>query len=446
MAVRQYIGARYVPLYAGDWDSTKNYEPLTIVTDANGNSFTSIKDVPAGTALTDRNYWIQTSSFSGAIDVLQRRMSDAEADIDVLEEWKTETEEPKKALFIGDSYSQSLGFYPNLADMLGYDSNNRTIWALGGYGFIGNVTGGGAWIDYFNANVGNITDKEKYDLIVITGGLNDYRPENTVDSIKNAIKIFVEACKAQFPNAVVKIGMIDTNFNMTNAAQLQRYREVYGKVLPAYNQCCEYGAEYLTGSEWILYNRARLRGDNLDHPLVTEENRIWVASHLAQAIRNGSVTVIERCDITFSNTDITDVPITGYGGILERINDHFVIIDSVNYAGVFEIFEKTSRERSQYSGISLDPAVKSNVLPILPPLVLSSSVHTDCYVSNCSAYADTTSTSKGVGQINVKAGCHNNDGTITLQMTAFINANMAGTYKGGIRVIMPIVWNFWHHT
>lgn len=85
MAVRQYIGARYVPLYAGDWDSTKNYEPLTIVTDANDNSFTSLKDVPAGTALTDRSYWIQTSSFSAAVDALNRRMGVVENDISNIE-------------------------------------------------------------------------------------------------------------------------------------------------------------------------------------------------------------------------------------------------------------------------------------------------------------------------------------------------------------------------
>lgn len=85
MAVRQYIGARYVPLYAGDWDATRNYEPLTIVTDANGNSFTSLKDVPAGTALTDRNYWIQTSSFSGAVDSLQRRVNSVESDVSTLQ-------------------------------------------------------------------------------------------------------------------------------------------------------------------------------------------------------------------------------------------------------------------------------------------------------------------------------------------------------------------------
>lgn len=92
MAVRQYIGARYVPLYAGDWDATKNYEPLTIVTDANSNSFTSLKDVPAGTALIDRDYWIQTSSFSGAVDTLTRRVSAAETEINDLGGRVTELE------------------------------------------------------------------------------------------------------------------------------------------------------------------------------------------------------------------------------------------------------------------------------------------------------------------------------------------------------------------
>ena len=49
MSVREYIGARYVPLFAdpAEWDSTRQYEPLTIVMHS-GNSFTSKKFVPIG--------------------------------------------------------------------------------------------------------------------------------------------------------------------------------------------------------------------------------------------------------------------------------------------------------------------------------------------------------------------------------------------------------------
>ena len=81
MAFRQYVGARYVPDLAGTYDSTRNYEPLSVVDDANGNSYTSKKYVPAGTPLTDREYWAFTGSMSGAILALQNRVTQVEYDL-----------------------------------------------------------------------------------------------------------------------------------------------------------------------------------------------------------------------------------------------------------------------------------------------------------------------------------------------------------------------------
>ena len=57
MATTQYIGARYVPLFAdpAEWDSTKQYEPLTIVIH-NGNSYTSKQYVPVGIEITNDKF------------------------------------------------------------------------------------------------------------------------------------------------------------------------------------------------------------------------------------------------------------------------------------------------------------------------------------------------------------------------------------------------------
>ena len=68
MAVTQYIGARYVPMFADpiDWDSTKEYEPLTIVT-YQGASYTSRQSVPAGVSITDQNYWVLTGNYNAQV-------------------------------------------------------------------------------------------------------------------------------------------------------------------------------------------------------------------------------------------------------------------------------------------------------------------------------------------------------------------------------------------
>ena len=77
MAVREYIGARYVPIFDGDYDAGKVYEPLTIVT-YNNSSYTSKTTVPAGTLPTNTTYWALTGNLNGAIVDLTDRVENVE--------------------------------------------------------------------------------------------------------------------------------------------------------------------------------------------------------------------------------------------------------------------------------------------------------------------------------------------------------------------------------
>lgn len=69
MATKEYIGARYVPLFADpiEWDKTKTYEPLTIVYHG-GNSYTSRQYVPADIELTDESYWALTGNYNAQVE------------------------------------------------------------------------------------------------------------------------------------------------------------------------------------------------------------------------------------------------------------------------------------------------------------------------------------------------------------------------------------------
>ena len=69
MSVREYVGARYVPLFADpiDWDSTKTYEPLTVVYNA-GNSYTSRQYVPTGIDISNDTYWARTGNYNAQIE------------------------------------------------------------------------------------------------------------------------------------------------------------------------------------------------------------------------------------------------------------------------------------------------------------------------------------------------------------------------------------------
>lgn len=67
--VRQYIGARYVPLFATplEWNNKTSYEPLTIVLHE-GNSYTSRQFVPTGIDINNDTFWALTGNYNAQIE------------------------------------------------------------------------------------------------------------------------------------------------------------------------------------------------------------------------------------------------------------------------------------------------------------------------------------------------------------------------------------------
>lgn len=76
MATTQYIGARYVPLFADpiEWNKTKQYEPLTIVA-YSGNSYTSRQFVPAGIEITNEAFWVQTGNYNAQVEQYRKEVT-----------------------------------------------------------------------------------------------------------------------------------------------------------------------------------------------------------------------------------------------------------------------------------------------------------------------------------------------------------------------------------
>lgn len=63
----KYVGARYVPIFDGDWDKTKSYEPLVIVM-WKGNSYTSKTYVPSNVEIDDKKYWANTGNYNAQVE------------------------------------------------------------------------------------------------------------------------------------------------------------------------------------------------------------------------------------------------------------------------------------------------------------------------------------------------------------------------------------------
>lgn len=67
--VTQYVGARYVPLFANpiQWDNARAFEPLTIVLHG-GNSYTSRQYVPEGIDIYNEAFWVETGNYNAQIE------------------------------------------------------------------------------------------------------------------------------------------------------------------------------------------------------------------------------------------------------------------------------------------------------------------------------------------------------------------------------------------
>lgn len=86
MGVTQYIGARYVPIFADpeEWNNTRTYEPLTIVLH-NGNSYTSKQFVPLGVDIDNKKYWAETGNYNAQVENYRKEVKDFSKRADEIE-------------------------------------------------------------------------------------------------------------------------------------------------------------------------------------------------------------------------------------------------------------------------------------------------------------------------------------------------------------------------
>lgn len=82
--VREYIGARYVPKFMGTYDPSQAYEALCVVDNGMGTSYITKIPTPAGTPLTDTDYYTVYGASSGAIINLQNQIDDINSNIQSL--------------------------------------------------------------------------------------------------------------------------------------------------------------------------------------------------------------------------------------------------------------------------------------------------------------------------------------------------------------------------
>lgn len=250
MAVTQYIGARYVPVFAdpSEWDNTRTYEPLTIVLH-NGASYTSAQYVPVGIDILNTEFWQCTGNYNAQVEKYREEVAafdtriTANADAITAETSRAGAAEKVNADAIAAETSRATNaetalstsintvstvvdtltakkHFVALGDSFGVDSVTSPNWwhtyvaeALGltnhnyceGYdGFVTtNPNSGRCFLDRAKEAVADSSfDNDDVECVVVYGGLND-RSQTSESLINTAISTLANYLVTNFPNAKI---------------------------------------------------------------------------------------------------------------------------------------------------------------------------------------------------------------------------------------------------
>lgn len=236
--VTQYIGARYVPLFADplDWSDTREYEPLTIVLHQ-GNSYTSRQFVPRGIDISNSEFWANTGNYNAQIERYRQEVAtfdgriteNANAIEAVNGALKTESGKitalqgivnnaHRKFLWIGDSFSadaHASEWSPvKVLQRRGWDIDNQVY---DGAGFVGvNAASHKTFIKQLQAP----SDKSVYTDVVVYGGNNDQNIETSL--VTAAIREFARYFNENYPNANLWF-FTDNTPNAADEGKLYQY-------------------------------------------------------------------------------------------------------------------------------------------------------------------------------------------------------------------------------
>lgn len=217
MAIRQYIGARYVTkIYensldpsSAEWESSVTYEPLTMVT-YNNSSYLSKKDVPAsiGNPAANPSYWVVTGAYNGQILNLQNQIDNIDnVEIPNLQSQITSidnlvintTLKDKKFVLIGDSYDVTGTWCSQFASKLGL--SNTECYSNSDNG--ARIAQGGSPNFTTLLNAVTTSDDDEITDIILAGGFNDQNESES--DIYLGFADFVSACNTKFSNAKIHV-------------------------------------------------------------------------------------------------------------------------------------------------------------------------------------------------------------------------------------------------
>lgn len=306
MSVREYVGARYVPLFATplEWSNANSYEPLTIV-QHEGNSYTSRQFVPTGIDISNEDYWALTGNYNAQIEqyrqevqqfderitnnteavttiqqngwVTADRIADGAVDSNKIADGSIMPKDlaAEYMVVIGDSYSDPTYvtgltmWHETVAERFNLTGK---CYAKAGTGYI-------ASSPVFNDQITQAKNDGTFDnsqvkMVVIYGGRNDVDEGLT----KTAIDTAIENAVASFPNAlIVVVGVntwehmlfTDSSKNDVSATNLMQ------------DSCYSHGVVFMSSLWWLAEQSAYFNTGN-GHP--NQAGQTYIASRFLQSM------------------------------------------------------------------------------------------------------------------------------------------------------------------
>lgn len=216
--VREYIGARYVPVFANPlaWSDQREYEPLTIVT-YQGNSYTSMQYVPTGIDIGNTAFWALTGNYNAQVEAYRNevnqyqqtvegfddRITENATDIDTINVTLENIQSKPILLIFGDSWTQTNVYgdwisAANVAEIMNCEIKN---FGVAGASF---VKTNDKVITQIETAVNTLTADEssRVKYVLILAGVNDFTGINPPNGFSTAVNTAFTQCYNNWPNSI----------------------------------------------------------------------------------------------------------------------------------------------------------------------------------------------------------------------------------------------------
>lgn len=334
MSVREYIGARYVPVFADplEWDNTKMYEPLTIVM-YQGNSYTSKQTVPTGIDIKNEEYWVVTGNYNAQIDAYRNQVNTLQNTYDALNETVNDLQDDYDGLgtaatkdvtttvaadnnnlvtsagvfnalsqvsieptivvigdsFVDDGADRGVAFNEELKKI--FQTTKVYNYAVSGTGFVVGGTNNfqNQLTTAYSDTSFNNTDVA---MIIVVGNINDMG--QTVSAIETAVGNFNTYAKSRFPHAAIHYCIGDGRYlNKVNDIRKEQstiyylqglgalVHNILGIVPPMYYE--SNGEHWSGGGERLALNKIFFGNDTMAVPNLSGASSYLTANNFGTA-------------------------------------------------------------------------------------------------------------------------------------------------------------------